>query len=97
MEMREFGLIEHWEKKFTPQPDECFDKYKEIPDKPRISLKNLSGAFVVLVVGFAIALLVILIEKIVYYHKKNFGPAQIAPSPPKVSDPDINFPPSPFW
>ena len=73
LELRQFGLIQHWEKQFLPQPNECATKYLEKPEKPRISLKNLSGAFLLLLVGISVAILVFIIEKIVYYHKKNFG------------------------
>ena len=72
LELRQYGLIQHWEKNFAPQPNECATKYSEIPNKPRISLKNLSGAFLLLIVGLSIATLVFIIETIVYYHKKNF-------------------------
>lgn len=73
LEMAQFGFIQHWEKTFLSQPDECLTNYNDIPDKPRISLKNLSGAFLILLVGLPLALLAFIVEKIVYYHKKNFG------------------------
>jgi len=60
----------------VPTPDDCLTyKYqeKQTTKKPRISLKNLSGAFLILGVGINIAFFVFLVEKIVYYHKKNFN------------------------
>ena len=77
LEMAQFGFIQHWEKTFQTQPDECLTNYNDIPDKPRISLKNLSGAFLILLVGLPLALLAFIVEKIVYYHKKNFGTTRI--------------------
>jgi hypothetical protein len=71
--MKQFGLIQHWGKQFIPQPDECLNNYQDKPDKPRISLKNLSGAFLVLLVGSTASLFAFIIEKIVYYHKKNLN------------------------
>ena len=36
-------------------------------------MKNLSGAFLILLVGLTTAFLAFIIERIVYYHKQNFG------------------------
>lgn len=71
--MSQFGLIQHWENQFLPQPGECFTNYQDIPKQPRISLKNLSGAFLILLVGLTTAFIAFIIEQIVYYHKQNFG------------------------
>lgn len=71
--MKQFGLIERWGKQFLAQPDECLNNYQDKPDKPRISLKNLSGAFLILLIGLATSSLIFVMEKIIYYHKKNFN------------------------
>ena len=73
LEMQQFGLIQHWGKQFIPQPGECRNNYQNVPEKPRISLKNLSGAFLILVVGLTLAFLAFIMEKIIYYHKQNFN------------------------
>ena len=61
----------HWEKKFNPQPDRCLGDINKVLRNHRISLDNLSGAFVVLLMGYAFAFFVFIVEKIIYYHKKN--------------------------
>jgi len=62
----------HWEKKFNPQPDRCLlGDINKVFGNHRISLDNLSGAFVVLLMGYALAFFVFIVEKIIYIHKKN--------------------------
>ena len=39
---------------------------KELNNKSRLSLKNLTGAFVVLLIGYALALLAFVLERIGY-------------------------------
>jgi len=72
LQLQENGLLAHWEKKYYPQPDRCLGDIKKVSRTQRISLNNLSGAFLVLLVGYAIALFAFIIEKIINYHEKNF-------------------------
>jgi hypothetical protein len=71
LELRQFGLIQHWEKQFLPQPNDCLTNYQDIPKQPRISLKNLSGAFLILLVGLTASFFAFIVERIVYYHQQN--------------------------
>jgi hypothetical protein len=60
----------HWEKEFNPQPDRCLGDINKVSRNHRISLSNLSGAFMILFMGYAFAFIVSIVEKVVYYHKK---------------------------
>jgi hypothetical protein len=71
LEWKQFGLDAYWKKRSFAQPDECLNQYEKPPGKQAISLKNLSGAFVILLLGFSVALLVFLMEKIVFDHRQN--------------------------
>ena len=71
LELRQFGLLQHWEKQFLSPPESCSYDYIKKPNRPRISLTDIGGAFVLLIGGLSLAILVFLIEKIVYYHKLN--------------------------
>ena len=73
LEMRQFGFIQRWEKQFFPQPNKCQTNYNDVPNQPRISFKNLSGAFLLLLVGLSLAFFIFILEKIIYYHKMNFS------------------------
>jgi len=70
------GLSKHWIKKYQPSAKGClFDDYKKNAPAIRVlTLKDLSGPFVVLLMGCAISFLVFLIEKIYYYRMMNRGP-----------------------
>jgi len=63
------GLAKHWVKSYQPSAKGClFQDYKKNSPAIRIlTLKDLSGAFVVLLMGCALSLFVFLIEKIKYY------------------------------
>ena len=70
MQLRENGLLQHWENKFYPKLDKCMDgAYKMTNKNHRISFKNLSGAFVALLVGITLALFSFLLEKIIFFSK----------------------------
>lgn len=80
LELRDFGLLDFWAKRFQPDLRQCFDEADKImqPKKStgrkdslsRLSIKNLTGAFVVLAVGYLFSFLVFLAEKIVSFSKK---------------------------
>lgn len=72
LELQESGLIDHWDLWFRPMPDQCMENVKRSGVKtrgskkhPPLSLKNLSGAFLVLLVGVSLAVLAFLCEKII--------------------------------
>ncbi len=66
LELMQIGLIDHWDSWFRPMPPQCDGKPKsgnKTKTSP-LSLKNLTGAFLVLLVGLSLSILVFLIEKI---------------------------------
>jgi hypothetical protein len=77
MQLRENGLLQHWEKKYYPKLNKCADgayKMKTKNKNHRISLKNLAGAMVALLVGITLASFSFLIEKLICLNsKKIFG------------------------
>jgi ionotropic glutamate receptor len=64
----QIGLIDHWDTWFRPMPPQCDGKPKSGNKTKKtttpLSLKNLTGAFLVLLVGLSLSILVFLIEKI---------------------------------
>ena len=69
LQMSEMGLVGEWLNRNKHQPKMCFASEKqrrkeEIRNPPRLTLKNMSGTYVMLGVGFAIALCVLIAEKI---------------------------------
>lgn len=71
------GIIDHWDLWFRPMPLQCQGNIKSV-DKPKssktlkmknrppaLSLKNLTGAFIVLLIGFSLSFLAFLCEQIV--------------------------------
>jgi hypothetical protein len=78
LELFETGLISLWSNWFEPNARPCWNNNNDNRNaksnkKPlvRLSLTNLTGAFVVLAVGFLVSTLAFLIERIVYQRKKN--------------------------
>jgi ionotropic glutamate receptor len=73
LELTETGIIDYWEILFRPMPGKCKANfqtgYNALPTdnqqhKP-LTLKNLTGAFLVLLVGSSLSLLTFLCEKII--------------------------------
>jgi len=62
------GLSHHWVKSYQPSPKGCLleDYKKNVPAIRVLTLRDLSSAFVLLLLGCAVSLLVFLIEKIRY-------------------------------
>jgi hypothetical protein len=77
LELIQTGIIDHWDLWFRPMPLQCLPNFKSVykpknsktlkmkNNPPALSLKNLTGAFIVLVFGFSISLLAFLGEQIV--------------------------------
>ena len=57
MRLKEAGLIDYWTSQFIPKIDKCLNK--KVKDDPRIrlSMGHLSGAFVILLVGYVLAVI----------------------------------------
>ena len=61
-------LFGEWEKWYVPSASK-FMKVNEINGVPRLSLKNMSSPFVILIAGFLLSLIVFILEKIIYFHR----------------------------
>ncbi|EFX82191.1 hypothetical protein DAPPUDRAFT_316806 [Daphnia pulex] len=68
LEIQQIGLVDFWDTWFRPMPPQCNGKpqsgHKKKKTSP-LSLKNLTGAFLVLLVGLSLSLLAYLCEKII--------------------------------
>ena len=67
MEFQQSGFFYLWEDWFNPMPPKCLANTKGRNQKHQtkpsaISLKNLTGAFVVLLTGFSLSILAFLFE-----------------------------------
>jgi ionotropic glutamate receptor len=77
MELQQSGLIDYWDTWFRPMPLQCLGKIQygyKAPNKnehPPLSLKNLTGAFIILSVGLSLSLLAFLCEKILFLFKRH--------------------------
>ena len=60
------GLFEFWLKQYSDDPTYCFTKIqwqmKEKSGKRRLTLNNLSGAFLVLIIGYVLSIISFIIE-----------------------------------
>ncbi|XP_046449196.1 glutamate [NMDA] receptor subunit 1-like [Daphnia pulex] len=68
LNLQEIGLVDFWDSWFRPMPPQCPGRPKKEKKSNKLSplsLKNLTGAFVVLSVGLSLSLLAFLGEKIV--------------------------------
>ncbi|XP_032789947.2 LOW QUALITY PROTEIN: glutamate receptor ionotropic, kainate 2 [Daphnia magna] len=72
LELQESGLVNHWDLWFRPMPVQCMENFKSSRLKSSrsekhlpLSLKNLTGAFLVLSVGISVAFLAFLCERII--------------------------------
>ena len=64
--MNEAGLLNKWRILFRTGKGRCVGKEKKEESLHRISLKNLSGSFVVYLVGIVSAVFVFIVEMIIY-------------------------------
>nr|CAH0101813.1 unnamed protein product [Daphnia galeata] len=77
MELGQSGLLDYWEILFRPMPRQCQGKiqrgYKspENNQHPPLSLKNLTGAFIILSIGFSLSILAFLVEQIISMSKRH--------------------------
>jgi|688.fasta_scaffold418678_1 ionotropic glutamate receptor len=68
--MRAIGLIDIWTRWYQPDVRQCLNEADKITktapkrEPPRLSRKNLTGAFVVLLIGYLVSFLVFLVENI---------------------------------
>nr|CAH0100778.1 unnamed protein product [Daphnia galeata] len=73
LELQQTGINDIWDLWFRPMPPQCNGKPVQSPKTEKklspLSLKNLSGAFLLLAFGLSLSFLVFLIEKIYQFHK----------------------------
>jgi ionotropic glutamate receptor len=76
LELMQSGIVDHWDLWFRPMPLQCLSNFQSVYSKPisqkmknkqppALSLKNLTGAFIILVFGLSISLLTFLGEQII--------------------------------
>jgi hypothetical protein len=68
LEIQQIGVVDFWDTWFRPMPPQCNGKPQSGNKKKKtsaLSLKNLTGAFLVLLVGLSLSLLAFLCEKII--------------------------------
>ena len=79
-ELIEYGILNYWETWFRPIPPQCTPNVKGQAEKEgnrselsRLSLKNLTGAFVVFFIGIGLSFVVFIYEHIsaLLHVKKN--------------------------
>ena len=74
--MDENGLFDFWWKQFSANPTYCFNKIQQQinqkgrKDKKPLTLKSLSGAFLVLGIGYALAIVAFIVETAVHGHRR---------------------------
>ncbi|XP_046449165.1 ionotropic receptor 93a-like [Daphnia pulex] len=103
LELQEMGLIKYWDLWFRPMPRQCMETIKSGYTTPtnkhtHLSLKNLTGAFIVLLVGFFLSLLAFLCEQIVSIperHRRRRSklqqmPQQVTKGSPNTADEEEN-------
>jgi ionotropic glutamate receptor len=97
MELAQSGLMDYWDLKFHPSsPCTANTKsgYKKA-ETSKISLKNLTGAFVVLLIGFSLSLLAFLCELIFSVPQRQMFKTKkvvnlVMESPTNAEEPTIN-------
>lgn len=97
LEIMQAGLLDYWEEIFRPIPPQCQGNIKSLnpPDSkarkmkdhpPALTLKNLTGAFIVLLLGFSLSLLAFLCEKMISNPNRQSRRSKIATNNPTNSE-----------
>ena len=69
LRLQEAGLLRgEWEKWYIPSSSKCM-KVNELHGVPRLSLKNLSSPFIILIAGYILSFIVFVLEKIIRFHR----------------------------
>ena len=63
MQLKAAGLLDLWEKHYQASPRKCLE-FNQEKKESRLSIANLSSAFIILFIGYALSILILLIEKI---------------------------------
>ena len=64
LRLQEAGLLVEWEKWYVPSTSKCM-KINQRKGMPRLSIKHLSSAFIILIAGYLISLVVFVTETVV--------------------------------
>ncbi len=74
MEIQQIGVVDFWDTWFRPMPPQCNGKPQSGNKKTKLSplsLKNLTGAFLVLLVGLSLSLWAFVCEKIISIRERH--------------------------
>ena len=64
MKLREYGLLSKWQKNYSPDIHQCRDTKSSTDDFKPLELTRLMGAFAVLFIGYVVAFVVLIGQKI---------------------------------
>ena len=69
LQMIEVGLMKKWTDQYQPKPYQCLgsNKKEKSGPPPRLSLQNLSGAFLILLFGSIVSIVLLVCEQLVKY------------------------------
>ena len=70
IQLHETGLLNKWQQRFLPRENPCVANVKQNSPKVQLKMKNLGSAFVLLMIGLAVSLVVLILELTVF-KKKN--------------------------
>ena len=76
LELHQIGLVDFWDTWFRPMPPQCDGKPQNVNKKDKvmpISLKKVTGAFLVLLGGMSLSILAFLGEKIVSFRQRRLA------------------------
>ena len=73
IELNSFGLVDHWIKSIQANPRHCLNAVtQKRSENPRLFLTNLTGAFVVLAIGYVLSFLVFCGECLMQVNFRSF-------------------------
>ena len=80
LELYENGIFNHWDLWIRPYPRQCTANVNGLAEKQtkevklrRLSLKNLTGAFIILSIGLGLSFLVCMCERIAFLGSRSHG------------------------
>jgi hypothetical protein len=74
LEVQQTGVVDFWDTWIRPMPPQCNGKPQSGNKKKKttpLSLKNLTGAFLVLSVGLSLSFLAFLVEKVISIRERH--------------------------
>jgi hypothetical protein len=76
LEVQQIGVVDFWDTWIRPMPPQCNGKPQSGNKKKKttpLSLKNLTGAFLVLSVGLSLSFLAFLVEKVISIRERHLS------------------------